>query len=363
MGMIRDYLKSFLSAKFPNFLDFLCLAHQFLIWHKTNLAMHLRPRMREAELQRWEKFPLQQLDIELTNICNANCIFCGYQYQQRPHATMSDTVFTKALTQYKAMGGKRLVFSPLVGENLVDRHCLQRLEWASHLNFENIHFITNGILLEKTDVNRLLRSGITSMSISMSGFDPDEYMRIYRNRSYPKLMRGIDQLLMANEQSGHRVGIMFLIRSDTPKHVNLQRPDFISRIKPFLRCADKASGKQAVEVGFTPFYDSWGGMIKQSDLPPEMRLNRIYDSRKIPCYGTFNLKLLHDGKVEICGCRFSNIVKQNELLIGNINDNALTEIYNSKQSGRFMRRFTNGDTPHICKNCHYYFPVDLYFSS
>ncbi len=31
-----------------------------------------------------------ELHLELTNLCNANCIFCPYQYQERATGFMSD---------------------------------------------------------------------------------------------------------------------------------------------------------------------------------------------------------------------------------------------------------------------------------
>lgn len=33
-----------------------------------------------------------ELHLELTNLCNANCVFCPYQHQMRPHEFMSNKV-------------------------------------------------------------------------------------------------------------------------------------------------------------------------------------------------------------------------------------------------------------------------------
>ncbi len=41
-----------------------------------------------------------ELHLELTNICNASCIFCPYQYQERATGFMSDAVFEKAVNDY-----------------------------------------------------------------------------------------------------------------------------------------------------------------------------------------------------------------------------------------------------------------------
>src|SRR3954451_15826869 len=73
------------------------------------------------------------LFIETTNICNANCVFCAYQYQagfRKGKGVMSDELFHKSLEDYRAMGGetsrKRINFPPLVGEPLVDPKIIKR---------------------------------------------------------------------------------------------------------------------------------------------------------------------------------------------------------------------------------------------
>ena len=59
-------------------------------------------------LKGWEHLesaPPSLLHIELTNICNANCIFCGYQYDKSKKGTMSPKLYTKLLKDYREIGG------------------------------------------------------------------------------------------------------------------------------------------------------------------------------------------------------------------------------------------------------------------
>lgn len=41
----------------------------------------------------------------LTNLCNANCVFCPYQFQASDTEFMSDAVFHKAVSDFVAIGG------------------------------------------------------------------------------------------------------------------------------------------------------------------------------------------------------------------------------------------------------------------
>ncbi|MBF0587564.1 MAG: radical SAM protein [Magnetococcales bacterium] len=352
MRSMKRTVKAWIGRFAPNMLErAIRLRHAF---QKTKLQRNIRqtPPLPEEELRRWELAPVRQLDIEITNICNADCLFCGYQYQQRPHGFIDETLFQRAVLQFKKMGGQTLVVSPLVGENLVHKKCLSMLQFAGRQNFDSILFITNGILLYKTDLNALLKSGVTAISISMSGFDKEEYQRIYRNRSYDKLMRGVTQLLEANKALGHPVTIALQIRSEAPPYTNLHRPDYQTMIAPYVQ-SDK------VQVNFGAIYDSWGEMIKPEDLPgPFMKLDTIIKDMKIPCYGAFRLKLQYDGKVEVCGCRFTNKGHPDDLLIGHLNENTLEEIWGGERIKAFRRRFLNDSLPYICKSCCHYFPAD-----
>src|SRR5262249_20644466 len=77
-----------------------------------------------------EERPPETLHIETTNVCNANCIFCAYQYQDRfreGKGVMSDKIFSRGLREYFEMGGRSVNFVPLVGDSLVDPKIIQRV--------------------------------------------------------------------------------------------------------------------------------------------------------------------------------------------------------------------------------------------
>ena len=68
------------------------------------------------------------LGIEVTNLCNANCIFCAYQYQKRPVTFMSYEMFRKAIDQYLSFGKDKdgVGLTPVVGDPLVDRDLVRK---------------------------------------------------------------------------------------------------------------------------------------------------------------------------------------------------------------------------------------------
>lgn len=67
-----------------------------------------------------------ELHLELTNVCNASCIFCPYQVQQRPKEFMSDEVFDKAVQDFVSIQGGSVGLTPIAGDALIDPKFLDR---------------------------------------------------------------------------------------------------------------------------------------------------------------------------------------------------------------------------------------------
>jgi MoaA/NifB/PqqE/SkfB family radical SAM enzyme len=286
------------------------------------------------------------LKIELTNVCNANCTFCGYQYEERPQGLMPDDLYRSALEQYRAMGGTDLSFTPVVGEPLLDKRFVERIELARELGYEKIFTYTNGILLEKHDLRRLLTSGIERLQVSTAGFDEAEYERVFRSKRYRKMLRGLRKLLELNDQLGRPVRIRIELRSDTPMSEIRRRTDYIENVKPFI--------DEEQDLGCLVEYDTWGGMIREEDLTGIMRVAKIPRYKRTPCFRTYSCMVMWDGQVRACSCRFSNEDPIDALLIGNLNGASLKEIWFGERLASLRRSFVEERLPGVCRSCTMY---------
>ena len=125
-----------------------------------------------------------ELHLELTNLCNANPVFCPYQYQERDVEFMSDTVFGKAVNDFRSIGGGSVGLTPIVGDALIHPQFLERVRYLRSLpEIDRIFLTTNAILLDKFGVEQVLSSGVSSMTISTAGFEDKMYERVYRSQS------------------------------------------------------------------------------------------------------------------------------------------------------------------------------------
>src|SRR5262249_54826461 len=129
-----------------------------------------------------EERPPETLHIETTNVCNANCIFCAYQYQDRfreGKGVMSDKIFSRGLREYFEMGGRSVNFVPLVGDSLVDPKIIQRVRQAKDFGFY-VEMFTNGILFNRMDLKTFLETGVNCVTLSTGPFDRENYELLYR---------------------------------------------------------------------------------------------------------------------------------------------------------------------------------------
>ena len=94
---------------------------------------------------------LHVLELELTNKCNLNCIHC-YVDKIIPHELSFDTVLD-LIRQAKILDVYRLVFTG--GEPLLYPKVFTAARYAKKLGIKNLFLLTNGILINKTNVNKL----------------------------------------------------------------------------------------------------------------------------------------------------------------------------------------------------------------
>lgn len=290
-----------------------------------------------------------ELHLELTNICNANCIFCPYQYQERATGFMSDKVFEKSIDDYVKINGGSIGLTPIVGDALIDPKFLDRVEHLRGLpEIDRIFLTTNAILLDKHGIREVLTSGLTSIMISTSGFDKDSYKRIYRSPAYERMKENVTHLVEENKRLGSPVHISICLRTDRPLEEVMRDADF----QPILQ--------HDPTIDFAWSYRSVGGRITREMLPDEMQFRKV-PAKKEPCGSLYNgAMVLIDGTVVACAC-IAAMDAVPDLRIGNILENDLLEIYASETMRALRDQFRPGGALNAtCARCDAYQDCELY---
>lgn len=289
--------------------------------------------------------------METTNICNANCSFCAYRYMQRPKTIMPWQVFEKATTEFSKAGGGTINFTPTVGDPLVDKQLIEKIRYARQ--FENIRgafLYTNGILLNRFNLDELLSSGLTRLAISTFIGSAEGYKKYYGKDKYDQVVKGIIDVTKRNLALANPVYITLHLRVDGDK-AKWQATEDYKKIASLI-------GEQNID--YLTVYDHWGGLIQRDDLPAGTRLDisvSVEKKKRSPCFELYRrVHVLADGKVGACVC----VDLESDIRIGDLNKNTLNEIWKDQPLKQYRRNWVKGDLPKPCKGCTRYQAVDTF---
>jgi MoaA/NifB/PqqE/SkfB family radical SAM enzyme len=322
---------------------------------KRKLLWEARKRLAAAEfyltrdrLTRLFESSFNNLSIETTNICNANCIFCAYQYQKRPTGVMSFPLFQKLIDEFVELGGGNLGLTPTVGDPLVDKLITKRIAYArSKPALANIGMYSNMISLDRIGLKELLGCGVSAIIVSTSGFDKDMYRRVYRSEMYDQMLDNVLRFGRANNEAGRPVDFQVDMRADRPAAEVYSFPDF-KKVAEVL-------GIEKIGVKFR--YDSWAGFITPEQLSGDMLLRTPLKRKPAPCAELYSGPMVYwNGNVGACGCRDVNA---SELIIGDANKDHIGAIWFGEEIRRLRKEFTTDKIKPICDSCTHYNSVSV----
>ena len=291
------------------------------------------------------------LSIETTNICNANCSFCAYQYQQRGTGTMSEKLFTKIINEYSDLGGGDLGLTPTVGEPFADKLLIDRVKFArSFNNIKRIGIYSNLISIRKFGIANIVKSGLSNIVVSTSGFDSEMYKRVYRSNQYHRMFENLIELITTNKEFNSPINISISMRSDR----SLKETRNFTDYKKLLNIISES------QIDYKFRYDNWANKIKQTDLSGVMKLrNKNLALRISPCMEFYSGPHIYwNGDVGVCGCRD---VDAKELIIGNANINNIKDIWYNKVHEKLISSFLTKPKD-ICKNCSHYNNISVFLN-
>ena len=289
-----------------------------------------------------------ELLLELTNLCNANCIFCPYQFQKREIEFMTDEVFCKAVHDFCEIGGGSVGLTPIVGDALLDPKFLERVRFLrAQPNIDRIFMTTNGILLHKHGIADILDSGLSSIVISVAGFNKNIYSSVYRCDSYQSMFDNVLELLKQNSIRNEPIAISIAMRPNCSLRKITQDKDF------------KAVMRYNPVIDFAWSYTSAGGRITKDMLPKSMKLRKLVN-KKESCVSLYNGPIiLPDGKVLACCC-VPAVDAPSDLIIGNILKSHLLEIWQGEQLQSIRNQFGTKSLNQTCCQCDMYRDLELY---
>ena len=136
-----------------------------------------------------DKYAPYTIEIELTNYCNAHCIFCPNNSSKRKRGFIDKEKLYNFLSKQKkekeenwfnkkfdTLDFPKVVYAGL-GEPLLHPDFLEIVEYTKKLGFQ-VEVVTNGLLLNESVVDKLISLEIDSLAISLHSVNKEIYNEI-----------------------------------------------------------------------------------------------------------------------------------------------------------------------------------------
>ncbi len=287
------------------------------------------------------------ISIALTNACNADCVFCAYQYQKRSLTFLDEKTLEKIAQGYETVGGGHVSLVASVGDSLLDPNFWDRFHQLKKFpSINRIHITTNLIAASKVGIEKLALEGPDDFLISMGGFDAETYQRVFRSSKYQEVFDSLIKICELRKAHGRPIGITVTCRTDKPLLYTLTRPDYW-KLRKYLNFSDIS----IMSKGF----DNWAGKIQEKDLLPGQTLMKLDAPGSSPCVQLYaHLGFYPDGLAIGCACR--DLEGDSELVVGNIKDVEMGEL--GKRVEKLRSNWKKGQIPEICKSCTMYQSID-----
>lgn len=257
-------------------------------------------------------YPLKVLQIETTNICNSNCVFC-VRSSLKEFGIMSDPLFKKILLDAKEIKTIEVIVPMLLGEPFCDPKIIQRLKLINEILPEvQIVLFTNGSLLNPDKISELSKVNNLKMVFSLNG----------ATKETRKKLMGLDDF-------NHVVRMIYLYeRTKKPFEVLLVKHPSLS-----FEEIDKFKSLTFFKT-CTINYKNWSG--DKFEGKPQTRCDRAIA----------HLTIMHNGLVNLCCMDIGKVI------FGDINKSSVKEVWESVHRQMYARSHSEGKyLKGICSNC------------
>lgn len=279
-----------------------------------------------------------RVHIEVTNICGLACSFCPPKLQ--PSEVMPLEFFRETLTQLQGVT-KELAFH-VMGDPLTLSNLDAYLDASLDLGFE-VTLTTSGYYLKKTAMSTLFHPAVRQVNISLNSYNKNSL-----NLTFDDYMQAVFDLCAEKLKNHPKPFInLRLWNFDEVASEDAFNRDLFSRFSKVFECElnlDKLYEQRPkslrldskVLLHFDSYFE-W----------PSMQSTHFSEGT---CYGLqSHIGILADGRVVPCCLDGDGIIN-----LGNLHDEALTDILNSQRALSMVEGFKEGKAvEELCQKCSY----------
>jgi hypothetical protein len=268
--------------------------------------------------------PHLHVEIETTNICNTVCLHCPHDAITRPYGKMDWATYQKSIDQIIEYTPHRNFEYAGMGEPLLNPLIYQFVEYAHDQGATSL--TTNASALTPQNIDRLIQSGLSHLTISFNGEDPAIYELMMGGLDFERAQRNLHTAVQMSQGTRMTVGANVSVTRQTQERlVDIRRYLNDAGIKDiyFSKCHNRGGFLKGDLVCTTPpppvdddrcdiftntLFISWSGDV----------LSCCHDLAGSTTLGSLNTETLHEilhKKQEIAshGVRFDICANCNDL--------------------------------------------------
>jgi len=272
-----------------------------------------------------------QLQIETTNVCMADCVFCPYGTMQRKKGTMALDLYKRLIDEAATIPQIERITLTGLGETLLDRHLVSRIAYTRQVLGPTIgiDIYTNGNLLRPATTDALIDAGLDVLYVSLNAATPEKRQEIMHLDDYAQVVGYVQYAVQAFQRKAEAEGQPSLTRER-------------------WRVIVKAIGsKDLMEVGeHEQFLHQWGGEWNKGGAA-YLHLEgnwagatgmKMRTRPKAACHRALTqIMVLWDGRVSLC-C-FDG---EGQVILGDLNHQTIREVYNGQKALGIREAHVNG---------------------
>ena len=295
----------------------------------------LAERKRQATLGKYREVPEfpKEIFLDLTSFCNHACVFCANPLIKNK-TTMEEEMVYRVLTEAYECGVTDLGLYA-TGESFLVRKLANYVGFAKNLGYRYLFITTNGALATPDRAKPVIDAGLDSLKFSISAGTKNTYKQIQGRDDFDLVLENLRWISRYREES----------QCDLKIYVTMVYTD------------KTRSEVEKLEELVRPFIDEWdpheltnqcGNMPENNAIGSVGTENPRGRGQRRVCYQPFKgFTVTPEGTVSACVIDYSR-----DLVVGDLNQSTLTEIWEGEVYKKFRRRHLNRDLKGlICHNC------------
>ena len=154
--------------------------------YKSELKGKYYPQVFELQ----PDFQQVTLKLELTNICNHQCLTCPHSKQTRPGRFMDPALAKRLIREAAELKVEKLALF-LNGESFLVKDLAAYIRYGKELGIPYIFLTTNGSVATREQLAAVLEAGLSSLKFSINAADAETYARVHGRDDYDKVLENL----------------------------------------------------------------------------------------------------------------------------------------------------------------------------